>query len=229
MDFLDAVNRVLVNNTIIKGDDDLVTTFSDSQHEATIRFARNAITSELNNLAAFFSLPVEKVSSTITTAVGTRQYSLPADFVKFWGDNPFLYLDSDNTQRCYEYRGGEEKLRQDDYRYLTNEGYEQWWYFEESTANKKINLYQVPDAIRTWNYDYEKTVGVSVAADNLPFQNELEAEAFADMCARRFKFMIGQNDVQNLELDAEYIFSRSTLFNLIGAKRRRQRYGRQYR
>ena len=229
MDFLGAVNRVLVNNTIIKGDDDLVTTFSDAQHEATIRFARNSITSELNNLSAFFSFPVEKVQSTITTVAGTRTYALPIDFVKFWGTDQFLYLTTDNSQRCYEWSGGENKLRQDDFLYLTNEGFEQWWYFDDATSTKNLNFYQVPDDARTWIFDYEKTVGVSVAADELPFQNELESEAFADMCARRFKFMIGQNDVQNLEFDAEYIFARSTLFNLVGAKNRRNKYGKLYR
>jgi len=228
MDFLGAVNRVLVNNTIIKGDDDLISTFSDAQHEATIRFARAAIQSELNNLSSFFTFPVEKAQSTIATVAGQRSYQLPADFVKFWGTNPFLYLQSDNSQRCYEWRGGEDKLRQEDYLYLTNSGFEQWWYFENATNTKNLNFYQVPDDARVWIFDYEKTVGVSVAADVLPFQNEQESEAFADMCARRFKFMIGQNDVQNLEMDAEYVFSRSTLFNLVGAKNRRQKYGKRY-
>ena len=228
MDFLGTVNRVLVNNTIIKGDDDLILAFSDAQHEAMIRFARNAITSELNNLAAFFTFPVEKVPGTIITVAGQRQYDLPSDFVKFWGSNPYLSLEGDPSQRCYEWRGGEENLRQQQYRYDIDQGFEQWWYYEDSTAVKRLNFYQVPDAIRTWNFVYEKEVGVSVAADVMPFQTEQEAEAFADMCARRFKFMIGENDVANLEMDAEYTFARSTLFNLVGAKNRRAKYGRKY-
>ena len=228
MDFLGAVNRVLVNNTVIKGDDDLITSFTDSQHEAMIRFARNSVTSELNNVAAFFTFPVEKVSGTLVTVAGQRQYDLPSDFVKFWGSNPYLQLSTDPSQRCYEWRGGEQNLRQEQWRYDLDEGFEQWWYFEDSTTVKRINLYQVPDAIRTWNFVYEKEVGVSVATDALPFQTEQESEAFADMCARRFKFLIGGNDVADLEMDAEYVFARSTLFNLVGAKNRRSRYGRRY-
>ena len=79
MDFLGAVNRVLVNNTIIKGDDDLVLTFSDAQHEATIRFARNSITSELNNLTSFFSIDREKTAGTVVTVALQDVVGIPPE------------------------------------------------------------------------------------------------------------------------------------------------------
>ena len=229
MDFLGSVNRVLVNNTIIKGDDDLVTAFTDSQHEATIRFARQSITSELNNLTSFFDIPYERTTGSITTEVGTRTYALPADFVQFFEDNPFLYLDTEATQRCYEWPGGEGKLRQTSFKYLTDQGFEQWWYWHNTTT-KQIALVQVPDAIRTWNFEYEKNVGVIASGDTMPFHTAQEAEAFSDMASRRFKYLINDNlDVSDLEQDADYVFQRSTLFNLMRKRNPNKRYGRQYR
>lgn len=233
MDFLGAVNRVLVNNLVIKGDDDLVTAFTDNQHEGTIRFARNAITSELNNLASFFTLPYERTSGQITTVnsgTGQRVYTLPSDFVRFYLDNPYLYLDSDNTYRLYEYPGGENKLRQHYSLYLTDEGYEVSWYWADATA-KSIALHQVPDtSSRIYNFEYEKTIGVTNSTDTIPLQTEQESEAFADMAARRFKYLINELlDVSDLEQDAEYIFARSTLFNLMSPKNPKKGYGRRYR
>lgn len=228
MDFLGSVNRVLVNNTIIKGDDDLVTAFNDSQHEATIRFARNAITSELNNLTSFFTIPYERTTGSVTTVVGTRTYALPSDFVQFFEDNPFLYLSTDASQRCYEYPGGEGKLRQVSRQYLTDQGFEIYWYWHDDTT-KQIAFSQVPNGVRTWNFEYEKNVGVTVAGDTIPLQTEQEAEAFSDMASRRFKFLIGELDLSDLEKDAEYVFQRSTLFNLIRHRDPNKRYGKRYR
>jgi len=228
MDFLGAVNRVLVNNTIIKGDDDLVLTFSDAQHEATIRFARNSITSELNNLLSFFSIDREKTSGTVITVAGTRTYDLPGDFVQFWADNPFFHLSTDENQRLYEYPGGENNLRQASRLYLTNQGFETRWYWNQDT-NKSVGFYQVPDAVRTWNFDYEKNIGVVNSTDDIPLQSEQESEAFADMAARRFKFMIGGTDIADIEQDAEYVFARSTLMNLMRRRNPNTGYGKQYR
>ena len=227
MDFLGSVNRVLVNNTIIKGDDDLVTAFTDSQHEATIRFARQSITSELNNLTSFFTIPYERTTGSITTVVGTRTYALPSDFVQFFEDHPYLYLSTDASQRCYEYGGGEGKLRQVYRKYLTEQGFEQWWYWHDTTS-KQIALHPVPDAIRTWNFEYEKNVGVTASGDTMPFHTEQEAEAFSDMAGRRFKFLIGDLELSDLEKDADYVFHRSTLFNLLRKRNPNKRYGRRY-
>ena len=229
MDFLGAVNRVLVNNLIIKGDDDLVTTFSDNQHEATIRLARNAIESELNNLLSFFPIDYEKTSGTLTTVASQRSYSLPADFIRFYGDNPYMYLTSNESYRIYEYKGGEQQLRQVDFQYLSSEGYENYWYWD-STTTKKVALYNIPDAVREYTFDYEKDVSVTAATDTMPFHTAAEAQSFADMASRRFKYAITETlDVAQLEKDAEYNFARQTLFNLMAHKYPSKRYGKRYR
>ncbi len=50
MTFLEAVNRVLRMEGIILGDDDDLTSFSDTQHAATQSMARIAIQSQLADL-----------------------------------------------------------------------------------------------------------------------------------------------------------------------------------
>ncbi len=228
MNFLGAVNRIMVNNFILKGDDDLLTTFSDNQHEATTRVAINAVQTELNNFTSYFNIPYEKTSGSIVTVAGTRTYLLPSDFVRFYGDNPYLVNNADDSDRIYEYKGGENSLRQADYTYLTTQGGEHWWYWNDNT-NKEIALYQVPDGARTYSFDYERDISVTNATDTMPFQTEQEAQAFADMASRRFKYIVEEQDLADLEKDVEYGFNRSTLMNLLRNRNMNTRYGKQYR
>lgn len=227
MNFLGAVNRVLVNNLIIKGDDDLITSFSDNQHEGTIRLAQNAIQSELNNFTSFFGIDYERTTSNITTVDGTRTYALPSNFIRFFGDNPYLYLQSDNTDRLYEWPGGEAALRQQHFKYLVDKGRENWWYWHSTTV-KTIALFQIPDGVRVYDFEYEADVSVSTTTDTLPFAQEIEAEAFADMASRRFKYLSEELDISNLTQDADYTFQQSTLMNLMAFKNPRKRYGKRY-
>src|SRR5687768_9430744 len=84
--FLDAVNRVLAANGILRGDTDEVTGFSDLQHGATVRLARIAIQDELNELMSDTLLPSERdTTGSITTEAGTRSYSLANNFIRFDG------------------------------------------------------------------------------------------------------------------------------------------------
>ena len=227
MNFLGAVNRVLVNNLIIKGDDDLVTSFSDNQHEGTIRLAQNAIQSELNNFTSFFGIDYERTTANITTVKGTRTYALPSNFIRFFGSNPYFYLQSDHNDRLYEWSGGEDKLRQTDHLYLTTQGRENWWYWH-STTSKKIAMYQVPDGVRVYDFEYEADVSVSTTGDTMPFAQEIEAEAFADMASRRFKYLSEELDISSLEQDADYTFQRSTLMNLMAFQNPRKSYSKRY-
>lgn len=60
MNFLSAVNRVLRTNNIIRGDDDAITTFSDTQHNATLNLALIAIQDELTETVADRLISYEK-------------------------------------------------------------------------------------------------------------------------------------------------------------------------
>jgi len=228
VNFLGAVNRVLVNNFILKGDDDLLTSFTESTHEATLRVAKNAIQTELNHFASEFEIPYEKTTGQVVTVASQRTYSLPLDFVRFYGDNPYLYNDSDYNDRLYEYAGGENKLRQTDLTYLTNSGVENWWYWNNTTT-KSIAMYQVPNAIRTYNFEYERDISVENATDTIPLHTDAEAQAFSDMCGRRFKYIMEELNVSDLDKDADYTFNRTTLMNLMRHRNENKRYGKHYR
>ena len=231
MDFLGAVNRVLTNAFILKGDDDLLTNFNDNQHEATLRVAKNAIQTELNSFMSFYSADYERAQTlgSITTVAGTRVYSLPADFVRFWGDHPYLVNDTDDADRLYEYRGGEDRLRRHHHDYKTNEGKETSWYWSQNTS-KEIGLFQVPDDARTYDFEYEKDVSVSNSTDTIPFASEAESEAFADMASRRFVYMVEQErDLANLENDGQYQVAQGTLMNFLRHRNPPKSYGKSYR
>lgn len=231
MDFLGAVNRVLVNAYIIKGDDDLLTNFNSNQHEATLRVAKNAVQTELNGLLSFFSIDYERAQTlgTITTVVGTRTYALPADFIRFWGDNPYLALTTDDSDRLYEWNGGERKLSRQQTDYKTDQGKENWWYWSQNTS-KQIGLFQVPDAVRSYEFEYEKDSTVSNSTDTIPFQTEAESQAFADMASRRFVYMVEDAlNLADLAQDGEYAMAQGTLMNFMSHRDPKKHYGKSYR
>ena len=102
-----------------------------------------------------------------------------------------------------------------DQKYLQTEGKESYWYWA-GASDKSIAFYNIPDTDgRVWNFDYEKSVSVTSENDDLPFQNEQEAQSFVDMASRRFKYIIEERDLENLYNDNEYLFNQSSLMNFI--------------
>lgn len=227
MNFLAAVNRVLRSEGIIRGDTDPITTFSDLQHGATVQVAMIAIQDELTQLTADTLLPYErKTTGSIATVTSTRSYALASDFVRFDG-TPSLY-DATNNRTLYEYPGGEDRLKNQIYNYKTEEG-EPWaWYFEAGTT-KQISFFPVPNAVRTFAYNYEADSSVSAIGDTLPFQNEMEAQAFCRLAARRFKSMFEGKGTEGLSADAEHMMAKATLAALIVGKKPNSTYAPTYR
>lgn len=227
--FIDGVNRLLRINNIIKGDDDNITTFSDSQHASDISLAQIAIQDELAEIASERLIPYEKTSSTITLATNTRTYSLASDFIRFYGSHPSFY-DSTQNVRIYEYPGGEDALKDQDYSYKTNQSTPVWWYWDDTTT-KKIAFYAVPDSNynnRSISYDYEKSVMVENSTDTLPLHNNEEFYALVSMAARRFLFMRTNEATGLLTEDATYNNAKSRLYALLRPKNASNRYGRKY-
>lgn len=228
--FIDGVNRLLRTNTIIKGDDDNITTFDDSQHAAFIELAQIAIQNELTGLVAEKLIDYEKTSATIALVTSQRTYDLEADFIRFFGTNPSFY-DSVQNIRSYKYRGGEDRLRDQDYLYKTNEGAPNWWYWDSDTT-KKVSFYQVPDSSyngRSLEYDYEKSVAVTNSTDDLPFHNNEEYQVFIQMAAQRFKFLNDKKATGLLKDDATWVDARATLAALMVPVNPPKYYGRRRR
>ena len=225
--FLNGVNRLLRTNSIIKGDDDDITTFDDSQHAAFIELAQIAIQNELNGLVAEEMIPYEKTSATISMVTSQRTYTLASDFVRFFGTRPSFYDSTDNIRR-YELRGGEDQLRDADLKYATNEGNPWAWYWD-STTTKKVGFYNVPDSTysgRSFTYDYEKSVSVTNSSDTLPFHNDEEYQSFIQMASQRFKFLNQEKETGLLPQDATWVDSKSTLIALMRPTNPPKYYGR---
>ena len=233
--FLSVVNRVLRINTIIGADDDDLTTFDDTQHVATLQIAKIAIQSTLTELTTDRIIPYEEADGTITVADGTRVYSLPSDFIRFRGENPFLLkLDgSSNSENITvnHYPGGEETLRRTVLDYREQSG-EPTWFYPIQSSTKQIGLYQVPNASVdgvTYRFPYEKSVYVTLAADTMPFTTQQESDAFSDMAARRFQFMFTSQPIEGLEKDTVYLSGKNNLMNLLRQTNPISRYGYTYR
>jgi len=229
MDFVTGVNRLLRINQIIGGDDDDMSDFTDTQHAADSELAQIAIQSELTLLVADKLIPYEKTSSTLSMVTGTRIYAMPADFVRFYGNRAQFY-DSVTNTKIWEYVGGEDALRDHDYTYKTATGNPWAWYWDDTTS-KKVGFYSVPESSyngRSFYFDYEKTVAVTLYSDTLPFHNEMEAQSFIACAARRFKFMEGSLQVLKMEEDAEYSGSMAALLSLMKPTNPAIGYGRSY-
>lgn len=232
--FLDTVNRVLRINTVIGADDEDLTSFDDLQHVATLQVAKISIQSTLTELVSDRIIPYEESDGTITTVTDQRAYSLPADFVRFKGDNPFLLkLDgSGNSENrtVNHYRGGEEALRRAVLDYREQSG-EPTWFYEIEGTTKQIGLYQVPNTNNNgtqYRFPYEKSVYVSVAADTMPFVTQQESDAFSDMAARRFQFLFTSQPIEGLERDSVYAAAKTSLMNLVRITYPNNKYGYRY-
>jgi hypothetical protein len=220
MTLLEAVTRVLRTNAILRGDTDAPTSFSDTNHNASMQLAIVAIQDEMAALTADKLIPSEKTSNTITLVDGTRTYALQSDFVNFYG-HPHFY-DSSSNRLIPEWPGGQESLQLSDFSYLTRTGTPSWWYWEPTTS-KKVGFYNVPDSSfdsRSLTYHYEKELILDDASDTMPFHNTTEANTFCQMAGRRFKFMFEDVDnkadiMQILENDVSYKNAKGTLIRLI--------------
>jgi hypothetical protein len=228
MTFLEVVNRIFRSNGLIKGDDDAITSFSDTAHNAAIQLALIAVQDELNDLISDNIIPYEVTSGEITTSASTRTYALAADFVRFYG-KAMLYQASANRP-LFEYPGGREALAVTFWDYQTSPGDPTHWYMEPTTS-KKIGFWQVPDGVRTYRYEYERSVSVSDEADTMPFHSDAEGQAFSMAAGRRFKALNEDRaDLVNyIRNDPTYTSARSTLMGLMKGKNSARRYGTLYR
>lgn len=227
--FVDSVNRVLRINGIIRGGDDDITTFGDTQHASDISLSQIAIQDEIAEIVSERLVPYEKTSGTITLLTSTRSYALAAGFIRFFGIASFY--DATDGTRIYEYKGGEELLQHYDLLYKTTEGAPNYWYWDNTTT-KKIAFYNVPNSTynnRSLAYDYEASVMVSNSSDTMPFHNNEEHYSFVSMAARRFFFMKSDKDLGLLVEDAAYNNAKSRLYAFLRHDNPSSYYGYSYR
>lgn len=233
--FVSVVNSLLEVEGIIFGDDDQISSFSDTQHVASIRLAKQAVHQELAALVSDQLIPYERTSAVLT--VSSRLATLASDFVRFQDQNPWL-IESDvsgtaNGNWIVEYPGGEERLRKVDIRYRENTGKPTYWYWPGGTT-KQLAFYNVPTDTHYYRYDYEKDVSVSAESDVVPFITTTEANTFIEIAARRFKYLRSSPTAREglfpngLSRDAVIQDGRNTLSQLLRFKPPRTTYGRRF-
>lgn len=231
MTFLEAVNRVLRLNGIIRGDTDTVATFTDTAHNATLNLAIVAIQDELGDLISDKMIPYEMGAGTITLVSGTRTYSLASDFVRFYGKG--FFYDSTRNWEVFEYDGGRENLQLEIPNYKTTSGTPISWYWEPGPT-KVVGFYQVPNSSGgVYSYDYEASVMVTDSTDTMPFHNDEENYQFCIMCARRFKVLFedvekASDVVGALDMDRTYARARRALINMIRGTNQPNKYSATY-
>ena len=226
MTLIQAIARIMRTEGIIRGDTDAPTSLSDLQHGATINLAAIAVQDELSEIASDVMLPYEKdTTGSIVTVAGTRSYSLATNFARFVG-RPMLYCSADNFE-MFEFKGGEETLKLQVPNYRTAQSNPFAFYFEYGTT-KKISFYPVPQEAKTYAYDYEKDISVTAASDTLPFHNEIEAQAFCRLAARRFKYRYQGLNVADLDSDLERSKAKTVLFDLVIGKNPPKHYAPVY-
>lgn len=233
--FVDAVNDVLVLDGIIAGDDDAVTSFSSTQHVASIRFAKRAIQQELAALISDEMIAYEQASDVLT--VSSRLVTLASDFVRFQDQQPWFYeTDAGGEEKgnwIIEYPGGEEKLRRVDIRYRVNLGKPTYWYWPGGTT-KQVAFYNTPDSTYYYRYFYEKDVSVTNESDTVPFVTATETNTFVEMAARRFKYLRSSPTArealfpEGLATDPVILEARNKLLQLLRYKPSRRAYGRRF-
>ena len=232
MTFLGAVNRILRITGIIRGDTDVIQTFSDLQHGATLNLAIIAIQDTFTDIMAFYDFPAERGTASLTMVTGQQAYPLATDFVEFWQDGAFFY-DATGSNHIFEYPGGERQLNRSIFTYRTDLGSPNWWYYIEGTS-KQVGFYQVPNSVyggRVFTYDYEKDIVPTQATDQMPFLRDIENNTFCQMAAVRFQAMFNANPKESapdVERIPQYINSRSTLLKLITPDKPNKFYGLQY-
>lgn len=234
--FVSVVSDVMVSEGIISGDDDEVTSFSSTQHVASIRLAQKAVQQELAGLVADTLIPYEKTDAVLT--VTARTAVLASDFVRLQDEIPWLIetdVAGDATGSWItEYPDGEERLRKVDIKYRENGGKPFHWYWVGGTS-KTLGFYPVPTSNTFYyRYYYEKDVSVSNESDTVPFVTDTEVNTFIEAAARRFKFLYATPTLREqlfpngLAKDPVILQSRNTLTQLLRYEQPRTRYGRRF-
>ena len=141
-------------------------------------------------------------------------------------------------RRVLEYPGGVHALRKDILTYQTQTGDPSWWYWDttNSTTDRRIGLWPVPDATTYYRYWYlgEYKSWTASESDSLPFKNEWEAEVFVQACVERFKFLRMPVDQRNalypngVVRHPALLEAESSLMALLSPKPQKTGYGRRY-
>lgn len=170
---LNGVNEVLKKAKLIQGDSGSLTTLSDSPRQVWIDNAVQSWNEVVQELYETCDLPMPRRlgESTITLATGTRTYDLASDVVTLY----WPLKDETNGQFIYE----------SDYLTIVNSqpipadytGLANYAAIDPTNDDpSQLYLDRIPTATENglvYKYRYERSALMSVAADTVPFNNDI--------------------------------------------------------
>jgi hypothetical protein len=166
---LDTVNAIFKRANIIKGDAGALTTLTDSARQVWIDKAVQIINEGIDELysAAGVSAQNEQAESTITLVAGQRAYDLASNLVTL----RWPIIDKANTQFLTQYPGGYNAM-------LVNDPEQDDTGLPIMAAirptDSKLFLDRAPTSVeagRVYTYQYDKDVALTVATDEVPFND----------------------------------------------------------
>lgn len=168
---LDCVNETMTRLKQIQGDQDVLTSLTDSSRQIWIDIAVQVINEGIDTLydASSIPKPQELSETPITLTLNEREYSLPTDLVQLrWPG-----LDETNGMFIFEYPGGYQQLRIDQPR--PDSGYEGTpIYGVLNPSNDNLRLDHRPtakDVGKVYIFEYDKDLVLTAATDTVPFTN----------------------------------------------------------
>jgi hypothetical protein len=156
---------------VIAGDAGALVSLTDSARQRPIDIAVQVINEGIDELytTSQVPLPNEQAEGTVVLLLNTRNYTLASGLVQL----RWPMIDKTNTQFLYEYPGGYNAMllgdpEQDD----TGLPY----YGAIRPTDGALYLDRAPTSVevgRTYTYQYDKDVVLSLATDTVPFKDEV--------------------------------------------------------
>jgi len=167
---IDGVNELLKRVNVNAGDAVALSSLVDSTRQHNIDVAIQVINEGVDELysRSNISLPGGQAESTITLVTNIREYDLASNLITLlW---PFI--DRTNTQYLNEFPGGyNAMLLFDPQQLFTGLPF----FGSISPITSKLRVDRSPTSLengKTYTYEYEKDLGMALATDPMPFNNE---------------------------------------------------------
>lgn len=166
---LNAVNDLFKMANLTAGDQDALTTLTDSARQHDIDACILAVNQTIDEMYATLddAKPAQQAQSSITIVTNTRNYTLATNFVRLH----FPLIDRTNSQFIYEYDGSYDDLleldpEQDD------TGIPRWAVIRPTDS--ALYVYPSPTSSENGNvyyYQYDQDTELTAAASTVPFNN----------------------------------------------------------
>lgn len=166
---LNAVNEILKRSGFIAGDAGLLTSLTDSARQPAIDLAVQVVNEGIDDLYSTSGVPLpnEQAQGTITLVTSTRAYALAADLAQL----RFPMIDKTNNQYLFDYPGGYNQMLLDDPEqddtglphYGAIRPTDGYFHLDRAPTSEENG--------RVYTYQYDKNLGMSLAADTVPFSD----------------------------------------------------------